>query len=288
MLGEAPPSLTWALEWWAAPAAALAPKNQVTQEEEKALTEGIAAQLYTLRDFLKTPSEIAVSLKRLKAVGYDAVQLSGLGPIPASELASMLEGEGLTVASTHEGTDRLLKGLPAVIDEYRLFGCRHVTIPSLPAEFRNAEGYPRFGRLASELGGKLAEAGLTLSYHNHSFEFERFQGKTGMELLFDNSDPALVKAEIDTYWVQHGGADPVAWISRMKGRMVIVHFKDMVIQEGKQVMAEVGEGNLNWPGIVQACQKAGVLWYAVEQDICQRDPFESLAISLRNLHEMGL
>lgn len=62
----------------------------------------------------------------------------------------------------------------------------------------------------------------------------------------------------------------------------------MAIVGRQQVMAEVGEGNLNWPGILAACKEAGVKWYCVEQDKCQRDPFESLAISLRNLKEMGL
>ena len=62
----------------------------------------------------------------------------------------------------------------------------------------------------------------------------------------------------------------------------------MVIHEGAQIMAEVGEGNLNWPAILNACRESGVAWYAVEQDICQRDPFDSLAISYRNLKAWGL
>jgi sugar phosphate isomerase/epimerase len=62
----------------------------------------------------------------------------------------------------------------------------------------------------------------------------------------------------------------------------------MAIQEKKQIMAEVGEGNLNWPAILDACKTAGVEWYLVEQDVCQRDPFESLAISLRNMKSWGL
>ena len=53
-------------------------------------------------------------------------------------------------------------------------------------------------------------------------------------------------------------------------------------------MAEVGEGNMNWVGILAACKAIGVEWYAIEQDICQRDPFESLTISYRNLVRMGL
>ncbi len=72
----------------------------------------------------------------------------------------------------------------------------------------------------------------------------------------------------------------------MKGRIPLVHFKDMGISGGKQVMTEVGEGNLNWDAILEACKSSGVLWYIVEQDTCQRDPFESLAISLRNLKNM--
>ena len=70
--------------------------------------------------------------------------------------------------------------------------------------------------------------------------------------------------------------------------MQVVHLKDMVILDGQPTMAEVGEGNLNWPAILQACREANVEWYAVEQDVCQRDPFESLQISYNNLRAMGL
>ena len=70
--------------------------------------------------------------------------------------------------------------------------------------------------------------------------------------------------------------------------MPVVHLKDMVIVEDEQAAAEVGEGNLNWPAILQACQYAEVEWYAVEQDICRRDPFDSLRISYENLRGMGV
>lgn len=251
------------------------------------MTNNIAAQLFTLRDFMRTPPEIATTLRRVKEIGYAGVQLSGLGPIAPRELASMLSGEGLTAAATHVSFDRLRHELPAVIEEHHLWGCRNAALGALPGEFRTREGYITFAGIASEIAGQLAEAGLTFSYHNHSFEFERFDGKTGLELLYAHSDPQVL-AEIDTYWVQHGGADPAEWIARVAQRMVIVHLKDMAIVQGEQVMAEVGEGNLNWPRILSACRDTGVQWYAVEQDTCQRDPFDSLAISLRNLHTMGL
>ena len=110
-----------------------------------------------------------------------------------------------------------------------------------------------------------------------------------MDILFEETDPDTFGFEIDTYWVQCGGADPIQWINKVEGRMQVVHFKDMVVNsEAKSIMAEVGEGNLNWKGIIEACEKTGVEWCPVEQDFCQRDPFESLAISFNNLKKMGL
>jgi len=251
------------------------------------MTSGIAAQLYTVREFMRTPAEIAQTLKRVKAIGYPAVQLSGLGPIAPAELAAILDGEGLIAAATHTSFDRLMNDLPAVIDDHHRWKCRNVALGAMPGEFQNEAGYLAFAKIASDIARKLAEADLTFSYHNHSFELERYGEKTGLALLYDHSD-SQVLAEIDTFWIQHGGADPAVWIERVTGRMVIVHLKDMTMCNGEQIMAEVGEGNLNWPRILQACRDCGVQWYTVEQDICQRDPFESLTISLRNLQAMGV
>ena len=182
-------------------------------------------------------------MKRVKAMGYDGVQLSALGPIAPQELADILQSEGLAAAATHVSWDRLINDLPALIDEHHLWGCRNVAIGGLPGEYRTGEGFVRFANEASVVAQKLAAANLTFSYHNHSFELEKFDGITGLELLYENSDPVLL-AEIDTYWIQHGGADPAEWCARVAGRMTIVHFKDMGVFDGAQAMAEVGEGNL--------------------------------------------
>jgi sugar phosphate isomerase/epimerase len=251
------------------------------------ITSGVAAQLFTLREFTRTPADIASTMQRLKTMGYNAVQLSALGPIDPRELAAILADNDMAAAATHVGWDRLVNDLPALIDEHKLWGCANVAIGGLPGEYRNAEGYVRFAKEATAVATKLKAAGLTFSYHNHSFELEKFGASTALELIYDNSGPELL-AEIDTYWIQHGGADPADWCARVKNRMVIVHFKDMAVADGAPVMAEVGEGNLNWPRILDACRATGVTWYAVEQDVCRRDPFESLAMSLRHLRAWGV
>lgn len=248
----------------------------------------ITAQLYTLREFLKTPADIAATMKRVREIGYETVQLSGLGTIMPLELKRILDGEGLRAVITHVPVTRLLNDFDALVDEHKLWNCPNVAIGSMPPEYRTSkDGYISFAGVASELAHKLKEHDLTFSYHNHSFEFAKFDGKTGLAWFYEKADP-LVQAEIDTYWVQHGGGDPADWCACMKNRMPVVHVKDMVILDGQQTMAEVGEGNLNWPRIIDACRQAGVQYYAVEQDVCHRDPFESMAISLRNLKAMGL
>lgn len=249
----------------------------------------IAAQLYTLRSQLRTPEEIAVTLPQVAKLGYRAVQLSALGPIETLELKKILDAEGLEVCATHVSWERLLTDLDGVVEEHELLGCSYVAVGSMPAEYRNVEGYARFAREASRVGARMKERGLTFGYHNHSFEFERVGATTGMEVLLAESDAKSLAAEIDTYWVQHGGGDPAAWIRRCTGRIPAVHLKDMVIVGKEQQMAEVGEGNLNWPSILEACRDAGVRWYIVEQDqTYDRSPLESLGISLRNLKAMGL
>lgn len=250
----------------------------------------IAAQMYTIREYTKTPEDILRSMKRLKDIGYSSVQVSGTGPIDHQELKDMADEAKLSICATHIGFERLANDIEDVIRQHQLWNCRYVGLGAMPVRYQGSrEGFEAFARQASAFARVLYDNGLRFIYHNHSFEFQRFDGTLGMEILLERSDPEVFDFELDTYWVQHGGADPIDWIKRVKGRMKVIHFKDMVMgHDGSQLMAEVGEGNLNWSGIIDACRETGVEWALVEQDICMRNPFDSLAISLDNLKAMGL
>lgn len=160
--------------------------------------------------------------------------------------------------------------------------------PGLPSELHNGEGYKKVALELSRAGEIFVKNGLSLAYHNHGIEFEKYGDKIGLEILYAESNPEYLQAEIDTYWVQYGGGDPAEWCNKMKGRLPVLHLKDMGIKDNKPIMMEVGEGNLNWEAIIKAAQDAGTKWYLVEQDICQRPPIESLKISLENMKKMGL
>ncbi|QGQ98086.1 sugar phosphate isomerase/epimerase [Paenibacillus psychroresistens] len=246
----------------------------------------IAAQLYTVRDFCKTAEELEASLNKIKQLGYSAVQVSGIGPIAPELVKEITERIGLTICATHISYDRLVNDLEAVIQEHLSWNCKYVGIGSLPDSYRTSKaGYIAFAEEFNIISDKLASAGLQFIYHNHHFEFTKFEGITGMDLLFQTASPSF-GFELDLYWVQAGGANPVDWINKVSGRMQVVHLKDMAIVENNPVFAEIGEGNLNWPAILQACRDSEVEWYVVEQDTCLRDPFESLAISFNYLQNL--
>jgi sugar phosphate isomerase/epimerase len=244
----------------------------------------IAAQLYTVRNYIKTEPDIENTLKKVKEIGYNAVQVSGMGPIEPERLKSICDKLDLAICCTHIPYGRLKNDTEAVIREHKLWNCEYIGLGSMPNEYRGSrEGFLAFVKESSEIAKRIQDAGLQFAYHNHNFEFEKFDGITGMEILLNETDPKAFGFIIDTYWVQAGGANPVEWIRKVAGRMGVVHLKDMAIINSQQAFAEIGQGNLDWASIIKECRDTGVNWYAVEQDICLRDPFESLKISLEYL-----
>ncbi|MBZ0298226.1 MAG: sugar phosphate isomerase/epimerase, partial [Anaerolineae bacterium] len=150
----------------------------------------LAAQLYTVRDFTKTPQAIAETLRKIRAIGYEAVQISAFGPVDPQDVKNMLDDNGLVCCITHIGYDRLKDDLPAVINEHKLWNCPNVAIGSMPPQFRTGvDGIRQFAAEANEIGRQLADAGLTFSYHNHSFEFARAGDTTMMDVLFTRLYP---------------------------------------------------------------------------------------------------
>jgi len=243
----------------------------------------IAAQLYTVRDQLQAPSHVGGVLGRLREIGYRAVEVAGLGRDVMGSFGQELARADLTACAAHAPLERLTGDLAAVAAECQEWGCRYVVVPGLPNEYRSAAGLKRFAREADDIARDLQPFGLKLAYHNHSFELERWDGQTGLEALFGAAPAQTLQAELDTYWLQYGGANPAEWILRLKQRVPLVHLKDVAVVGGKTVMAEVGEGNLDWARILEACRTAGTEWLVVEQDECRRDPMESLEISFSNL-----
>jgi len=240
----------------------------------------IAAQLYTVRELLRDPGGVGDVLDRLRAIGYTAVEVAGVEPSIAAAFDEALARSGLVACAAHVSVQALQRDLATEAGRCVRWGCRYVVIPSLPAEYHSAAGFERFGREAVGIASALEQFSLELVYHNHDFELTRWGGRSGLERILESSP---VMAELDTYWLRFAGADPAEWIRRLPGRMPLVHLKDMTRDRAQ---TEVGAGELDWAGILEACREAGTRWLVVEQDECAGDPLDSLDLSYRNLSRL--
>ncbi|HEX8236534.1 MAG TPA: sugar phosphate isomerase/epimerase [Abditibacteriaceae bacterium] len=246
----------------------------------------IGLQLYTLRDL--TGSDMAGVLKQVADMGYEGVEPAGYGNMDALTIKRVLDDCGLKVVGNHMGFSALNDNLQGVIDDNLLLDNRYIVCPSIPRDQRtSAEGYKKFAETLNEIGARLNSNDMILCYHNHAFEFEdRFDGQYGLDILYENSEPQFLQAEIDTYWVQKGRVDPASYIRKYAGRAPLIHIKDMANDE-KESFAEIGTGKLNWPDIFAAAEEGGATALIVEQDVCPGDPIDSVRLSIENLKKMG-
>lgn len=239
----------------------------------------VAIQLYTLRDFCKTAEDFAATMKKVREIGYTAVQISGVGPIPEEELVAICKAEGLAICATHEPGVKILDETDSVIERLRKLGTKLTAYP-FPSgvDFNNPEHIDTLIKKLDIAGAKFRAAGMKLGYHNHANEFYRpAGGKTFLERVYDETSPENVVAELDTFWVQRGGGDVVEWVKRVKGRTPFIHLKDFkVAPNGDISFCEVGAGTLDFKRIIAAADEGGCEWFIVEQDSCPGDPFVSI------------
>lgn len=259
-----------------------------------------AVQMFTVRDFMNDVDQIAQTLGKIKAIGYEGVQTGTPPFLTPAAFSGMMRDTGLDTYSAgadFEAMETDEKAYARAVEEAHAFGVGFVAIGTLPEALRErAEGYRAFCDRINALARRMKAEGLKLLYHPHALEcYSLGGGLKGLDILFAETDPDGLWFTLDTHWLQSGGVDVCEWIGKAKGRMELIHFKDYAIAGGAVLVedvvrrfAEVGEGNLAWPAIIRACKENGVKAAAVEQDTCPGDPFDSLATSFANMVKMGV
>ncbi len=247
----------------------------------------IGAQLYTVRDYTKTKEDFENTIAKLSEIGYKAVQLSGIGPIDAEDVKNICDRYNMIPVCTHRSMDEYLNNLGWSIDYHKTIGCTIAGLGAMPDIWQgiSKERMIEFVEQMNEINAEFKKNGITFAYHNHAGEFEKIDGRYIMDYFIEKGEFDFI---VDVYWLAYAGINPADFIRKAGKRAVVVHFKDMKIEKGNnQLMAEVMEGNLDWDSIIEACEEAGVAWAMVEQDVCQRNPIESLEISYNNLKTKG-
>ena len=250
--------------------------------------EQVGAQLYTLREFMDTPEGFQESLQKIAEIGYKSVEVSGPRPLSEAEITSLCAEKGLVINSTHEDANLILTDPQQVIDNLDAFGCRYTAYP-FPAGI-DMSSPKEVHTLVTQLeasGKVLAEAGKVLAYHNHDLELNNsIDGVPVLEVIYRETEPAYLQAELDTYWIHAGQSSPEAWCARLRDRIPLVHLKDYALDdEGKPRFAEVGHGILDFKTIIATADASGCQWYNVEQDLCPGDPFDSLQMSFQYIYD---
>ena len=237
----------------------------------------VGLQLYSVRTLMN--KSVEGTLQALSNAGYTLAETAGLYNMKPAELRTLLDRYGIRTTSGHYPLAMAEANPDELWATAQALGQEYVVIPYLDAPQRDTrDKYVALADRFNRLGEKARTAGLKLAYHNHNFEFETMGGTTPMlDILIERTDPALVAFEVDTYWVNKAGVDPVAFVDRHRARIQMIHVKDSSPAPEKKMM-DVGQGVIDYATMF-ARARGGPLRYAfVEHD----EPAEPLASVTRS------
>ncbi len=230
-------------------------------------------QLYTVRDHLER--DFKGTLQQVASMGFDGVEFAGYGGLAAGKLKQLCEDYQITPISSHVGL-HLLEESEKELDYAQELGLAYVVCPWLPTERRQSiSDYIRLADKLNDIGERCAKRGLIFGYHNHSFEFDMQDdsGRYALDVLFANTDPHLVQVELDMFWVEYSGLSIDSYIDRYKGRLPLLHLKDIAYGDERKDTS-LGDGRLDIPGILRHASEAFTTWSFVEQDHPQGDSID--------------
>lgn len=251
----------------------------------------LGLQLYTVRDYLKDPAFADLTFRTLSELGFTEAQTAG-NAFDAKEFGALAAKNGIAIIGTHYDYGKILTSPEETMDVHRMWGTTNIGIGAMPSAARESlDELKKFVKDFNAAAALYAKEGFRLTYHNHNFEYYRIDGyKTIMDILYEELDPVNTSFVLDTCWVAAGGADVCAWIEKLKGRLDILHLKDLWFKYDRHknvylpTMTEIGHGNLDWKSILATAEKADVKHYVIEQDAnFLSTPFESLKESVSYL-----
>jgi len=233
------------------------------------LTYGV--QLYMVRR--QAQQDLAGVLKAIHQVGFTQIELYPIAYThSAADLRKIISDAGLSSASAH--VDYV--GLEDKIDYIHQLGCEYLVCPMLPDRLWNSpEGFREAATQFNRWGEAVRARGMKFAFHNHDYEFKpQAGGTTGFAELMKNTDPALVKLELDCYWLTQGGQDPLTVLKQHADRAVLIHLKDRKagsavsynMDATSEHFTELGKGTINWPVLLAQAKKQGIRYAFMDQD----------------------
>ncbi|MFI5235767.1 MAG: sugar phosphate isomerase/epimerase family protein, partial [Gemmatimonadales bacterium] len=241
----------------------------------------IGLQLYTVRDLMA--KDFAGTIEQVAKVGYKEVEFAGYFDRKPADIRALLDRHGLRAPGAHIAIELLEKDPNQVFDAAHAIGHEYVIVAWLDEDRRNTvDALKKSADGFNVLGEKAKRAGLKFAYHNHNPEFTPIEGQLPYDIFLSRTDPALVKFEMDLYWIILGGGDPLVYFKRYPGRFPMVHVKDLTKD---RKMVDVGQGSIDWKMIFAHSKEAGIEHYFVEHDE-PTAPLDDIRISYEYLRSL--
>jgi len=232
-------------------------------------------------------SDLLGVLDEVSSLGYEGIECGTETFNVVSDAKEVLASRGLSLAGLHTGigavdreeVERAIATLENLEGQYLIFS-------GAGGRENTDENYLKNSKRLEEYGKLARRHGITVCYHNHWQEI--VNDERGIRLILENTDPEHVALCVDTYWVKHGGEDPLEFIKKHQERVVYLHLKDGTTEGMRKTppeFLELGRGIIDFPAILEAAKSLNIEWAVVEQDRTSLTPKESMAISRRYLKE---
>ena len=248
-------------------------------------------QLFTIRAAMR--QDVDGTLKRIAAIGYEEAETYGFDPeairyygLPAKDFVRRLQDNNITTPSGHydlnrymsTSVDDLKRYVDRCIEGAHVLQQTYITWPLLDPDSRTIEKFKVAAERLNIAGEQARKAKLQVAYHNHDFEFVDQNGQRGYDVILAETDPSLVKLQMDLYWIARASQTPNYWFKRAPGRFVMWHVKDM--HKTSRDYTELGNGTIDFTKIWPDAELAGLKHFFVEQGgNFTHDPFRSITDS---------
>jgi sugar phosphate isomerase/epimerase len=277
-------------------------KNLSAPEQNKSADDlrkfGIGLQLYTIREAMK--ADAPGSLKKVSDIGYKYLEMADYangkfyGYLPG-DFKKMVNELDMEILSSHASVSP--KGISAdeakkMAEDHAKTGAKYCMQPWIDeADRKSIAGYQKMVAEWNKVGKIMKENGVQFGYHNHNFEFVTVEGKVPyFDVFLPEMDKDLMTMELDLFWAEKAGINPVELFKKYPGRFQLFHMKDMYTKEAPFFKTEstdfapVGEGVINFKEILAAKKIAGMKYMFVEQDMTKDGkPFDAIKTSITNL-----